>query len=250
MWVQGSSATTIVVDRQVAYGSVIDPSKSALLPGQTSTSANFTNRAGGLTDILIDVDGLGNASALGVSDFEFRVGNSGTPSTWSLLAASPTLSVVGSGGLGGADRIQLNWSTGLIENTWLQIRLLATGNSGLSTADEFYFGHSFGDVNGDGALTAADPLSIINEINAVGVGPVDVTSPFDINRDGSLTAADSLLLINALNAGGHDSLASLTAPTSSGGTPGNGGQPVPEPPILALLASGIIALRASRRHLI
>lgn len=248
---QYSSATAIIVDRLLDDP---DTSKSALLPGETSSLYNFTNRVGGLSSIFIDVNGLGNAAALSASDFELRIGNSGVPSTWSLLSSSPTVSLASGIGAGGSDRIQINFIS--IENSWLQIRMLATVNTGLSTFDEFYFGHSFGDVNGDGALSAIDPLSIINKLNSDGSGPVDVTSPYDISGDGTLSALDALLVINALNAGGHDPLVSFTAPTldtSTGtgteGIPGNGPQPVPEPPVLGLLFLGLIALIMKGRRL-
>lgn len=66
------------------------------------------------------------------------------------------------------------------------------------------------DVNGDGSVSPADALSIINHLNDSGSGPVGEgegggNAHLDVNRDGMISAIDVLYVINDLNrrAGGE-----------------------------------------------
>ena len=58
------------------------------------------------------------------------------------------------------------------------------------------------DVDGNGSVTAADALAIINYLNIYGPGPVGFGDPgfgYDVNGDGFVTALDALLILNELN---------------------------------------------------
>ena len=58
------------------------------------------------------------------------------------------------------------------------------------------------DVDGNGRVTAADALAIINYLNVYGPGPVGFGDPgygYDVNNDGFVTALDALLILNELN---------------------------------------------------
>ncbi len=60
------------------------------------------------------------------------------------------------------------------------------------------------DVNGDGRVTAADALVVINDLNAAKAGAIAQLSGLggemvDVNDDGILSAADALAIINFLN---------------------------------------------------
>ena len=58
------------------------------------------------------------------------------------------------------------------------------------------------DVDGNGIVSAADALAIINYLNVHGPGPVGFGDPgygFDVNFDGFVTTLDALLVLNELN---------------------------------------------------
>ena len=54
------------------------------------------------------------------------------------------------------ERIDITWADGSIKNQWLQITIKATVNSGLASADVFYFGNQVGDLNSSGLVDLAD----------------------------------------------------------------------------------------------
>ena len=60
----------------------IATNKQALRPGQTATLANVTSYSRGINGVMIDMTRM--PSNLDADDFEFRVGNSDLPGTWSL----------------------------------------------------------------------------------------------------------------------------------------------------------------------
>ncbi len=61
-----------------------------------------------------------------------------------------------------------------------------------------------GDVNGDGQVTAVDALTIINDLNRLGVRTLSLAETtgamVDVSNDGNVSALDALRVINALNA--------------------------------------------------
>jgi hypothetical protein len=159
--------------------------KAALLPGQTAGAANFTNYSRGLNGVMVDIAGLANGAALSANDFTFKIGNNSDPSTWT-TAPTPTISVRSGAGANGSDRITLTWGDNVLQNTWLQVTVKATANTGLGAADVFYFGNLIGDANGNGAVTVAD----IAQTKSQSGQSATITSPTDFNRNGQITVAD------------------------------------------------------------
>ncbi len=81
------------------------------------------------------------------------------------------------------------------------------------------------DVNGDGTITPADALAIINELNNAGShalpAPTASVHPepfYDVNGDNSVTPDDALNIINFLNAQASAAIASAAVETGSAAT--------------------------------
>ena len=198
------SALTNIVSRGTSYGgsafgeSAVATNKTALRPGQAASVANFTNYYRGLNRVLVDVAGL-SASSLSASDFEFRVGNTDTPSNWILLDGSgialPTITVTATT-TPGIDQILLAWDNNEIENTWLQVTVKANSNTGLGSDDVFYFGNQIGDVNGD---TTSDGKIKVNSIDMIFVSAnrtigstVGIENLYDVDRNGTVNSIDMI----------------------------------------------------------
>jgi beta-glucanase (GH16 family) len=179
--------------------------KTALLPGQTASAANFTSFFRGINGVMVDMTGLTNGGALSAADFAFRVGTGGDPGTW---AAAPTpSSVTVRAGPGGADRVEIVWADNAIQNEWLQVIVKADGNTGLAVPDVFYFGNLIGDANGNGQVTVAD-VAMTKSFSGLAA---DITSPVDFNRNGQVTVAD--VAIAKANSG--NALTMISAPASA-----------------------------------
>ena len=220
------SALTNVVNRGTSYGgsvfgeSDLAPNKLALRPGESASVANFTNYHRGLNRVMIDVAGLASNS-LTSSDFEFRVGNTDTPSNWTLLDGSgiplPSISVTATT-TPGIDRVMLAWDDNEIQNTWLQVTVKANANTtGLSTDDIFYFGNQIGDVNGD---TTSSGKIKVNSLDMVLVSAnrtigstVGIENNYDVDRNGTVNSIDMVRVsANRAIAGG---LLMFAAPSGS-----------------------------------
>jgi hypothetical protein len=188
--------------------------KSALLPGGTASFANYTSFGRGLNGIMVDINGL-PATTLSASDFEFKVGNSDTPSAWTPLAASPTVTVRPNGGNDNSSRVTLIWPTGAAIKQWLQVTLKANDNTGLTTPDVFYFGNAVGEsgnVTGDYSVSITD--EIIARNNPVSINPgTTVINRFDYNRDGTVSVVDQILARNNITTGATK-LKQITVPAA------------------------------------
>jgi len=178
-----------------ADDAAIATDKVALLPGETSTFANYTSYNRGLNGIMIDLTSAANSITAG--DFEFKVGNNSTPSSWTPLLTPPNLTVR-DGIAGGADRVTLTWPDGAAVRQWLQVTVKANARTGLATPDVFYFGNAVGEsgnVAGDYSVSITDELLARN--NPVGIIPgTTVINRFDYNRDGTVSVVDQLLSRN------------------------------------------------------
>jgi hypothetical protein len=169
-----------------ADDNAIAPDKSALLPGQAATAANFTSFVHGLNGIMIDISGLGNAGALNANDFTFMMGTDPNLANWTAAPAPADVNVRAGAGPNGADRITIDWGDNQIQNTWLQLTVKADANTGLIAPDVFYFGNLIGDANGSGSVTVADIAMTKSQSGQA----ADPTSPTDFNRSGQVTVAD------------------------------------------------------------
>jgi Zn-dependent metalloprotease len=174
--------------------------KQALLPGQTASFANYTNYSKGINGVMIDVAHLvDHTSTLSAADFEFHVGNSGDPSTWSLAPVAQSISFDGKEG-----RVKITWADNAIQNEWLQIRMKANANTGLVADDVFYFGNAIGETGNnplDAVVDTLDEQAVHDHYGS----PVAADNHYDINRDGAVDAADEAIV--AVNHTGADPLA-------------------------------------------
>jgi hypothetical protein len=187
-------------DNGTSVAAAIARDKTALLPGETASFANYTSYVRGVNAIAVDVANL-PAAAPTAADFVLRAGNAGDPSTWGTLSQGVTYSVQRGAGTGGSDRIVIRLPDGTAKNSWLQVTLNATADTGLSTSDVFYFGNQVGD-DGHGLTNAVVDSS--DEAGARGdlhtfLNPAPVTNLYDFNRDGKVDASDQLIARYAVN---------------------------------------------------
>ena len=170
--------------------------KTALLPGQTATFANYTSYARGINGIMIDVDQLAGEPTL--DDFEFRVGNDDQPENWPMAPAPSTLLVRPSAGEGEPSRIVLIWDDNVIEKQWLQVTVLATERTGLTQPDVFYFGNAVGDSGNseaDAKVNATDEVGARNNTHTL-LDPAPIDDAYDYNRDQRVDATDEIIARN------------------------------------------------------
>ena len=202
------SAVANVRSRGISYGdssfteSTLDSNKTALLPGQTATFANYTSYDHGINRVVIEFAGLD--SELSTNDFEFRVGNNSDPDSWQVLNDSssiplPTISTT-PGDVPGVDQIVLTWPDNAIQNAWLQVTMRANAVTGLLSSDVFYFGNAIGDTGNsatDARVNASDIAGVRNNLS--GFSTVGIDSRYDINRDGRVNSTDISIIRNNLS---------------------------------------------------
>ncbi len=172
----------------------IAPDKTALLPGGTAAFANYTSYARGINGVMVDIDGLPGAPT--ASDFTFKVGNDSAPAGWATAPAPSSITVRAGAGAGGSDRITIIWADNAIQKQWLQVTVLATANTGLSTADTFYFGNAIGDATGDGDVTPSDEIMVRNNPHTLGSNPAAIDDVCDFNRDRKVGPTDQIISRN------------------------------------------------------
>jgi hypothetical protein len=165
--------------------------KTALLPGQTGTFANYTSYPRGINGIMVDVQGLADPVAVAdddLSEFDFKYGNDDTPDDWSPTPAPLEVTVRDIGG--GVHRITFIWADKAIPNkNWLQVTVKQHANTGLAADDVFYFGNTVGENTGDFRVDYSDAFDIIWPLlgTPLPIGPDHVA---DINRDGRIDYSD------------------------------------------------------------
>ncbi len=171
----------------------IAPDKTALLPEQTLSFANYTNYVRGLNGILIDVDN--SAALLSVEDFQFKVGNDGNPAGWQTLADQPQIIVRPGAGADDSDRVAIIFDDYLIRNQWLQVTVLANQNTALSAADVFYFGNAVADVGNSQTDAITDQVDVDETRDNLHpfYDPASIDVPHDFNRDRRVDTADILI---------------------------------------------------------
>jgi hypothetical protein len=174
--------------------------KQPLLPGGTATFANYTSAASGITGIMIDIDQLPDGSQVGLADFEFRQGNSQDTSSWSTAPLPSSLGIRFNVGLDGADRLSLLWAAGAIRGEWLEVRVKATGNTGLATDDLFYFGNAPGESGNSTAnaqVNGVDFQAVRNNPHTF-LNPAEVGNAYDFNQDRRVNATDLLIVRSSI----------------------------------------------------
>jgi hypothetical protein len=196
----------------------IDPTKQALLPGDTTTTTNnYTNYSRGLNGIVVDLSSPGNLAAISSTSFQFATWSTFPDDTPNFLAITPlvTISTFAGGGLRGSDRVKIVFEDRAIENSWLRITVLANSSTGLSIDDVFYFGNARFDVTPSAAFPSVPVAINVLDTNLVrsrnGQNPGVVSNIFDVDRSGSTNVLDT----NATRAGnGVSSLRAFTAPVT------------------------------------
>ncbi len=178
----------------------IAPDKIAHLPGMgLATTASVSSYVHGINGLIIDIVGL--EGELTADDFIFRVGTTGSPDTWTLAPAPLEVAMRAGEGVGGSDRVTINWAGGAIKNTWLQVTVKGNDalgefstNTGLAESDVFFFGSRVGD-SFEGATALATATNARDELAARFAVGVDlaITHVLDFNRDGMVSAADRLI---------------------------------------------------------
>ncbi|MBN1765326.1 MAG: hypothetical protein JW860_08730 [Sedimentisphaerales bacterium] len=168
----------------------VAPDKTALLPGQTASFANYTSYSRGINGIMIDIENLTDVPDS--DDFIFRIGNSDDPETWSPAPEPSSITVHPGEGIDTSDRIKIIWPDNTIEGCWLQIAVPANAHTGLGEDDIFYFGNAIGDT-GDSLINAN-----VNAFDTGGVrnnprnflNPAPIDNHYDFNRDRDVNALD------------------------------------------------------------
>jgi hypothetical protein len=202
--------------------------KTALLPGQAATFANYTSYSRGINGIMVDVNGLPDTPLL--SDFEFRVGNDNNPSAWPTGPDPQSITVRPGAGVNGSDRVTIIWADddwttptvepGAIAKQWLQVTVKVSDRTGLAEPDVFYWGNAIGEsglgnTSTFGFVTVTDELAARNNphnfLNRAGVEDF-----VDYNRDSFVTVTDELI---ARNSGTNflNALRLITVPANGSG---------------------------------
>ena len=228
--------------------------KSALLPSQTTTFANYTSYDKGINGIMVDVANL-PASLATTADFDFQVSLDGSTWTPAPSAAIPSLLIRPGTGAGGSDRIEITFPDLSIRNQWLRVTLSANANTGLAAPDVFYFGNLVGCSgmhNNVGIVNNTDAIAARIQINTVAT----ISSVLDYNRSGMVTNTDVITVrINNLH-----SLAYFTAPppgptaasvtAAVGRTAGNPALSVSKFSIIPILPTWMTGIAAKRKVLL
>ena len=244
-----ASAASTVVNRQLFYATssfaeggndgAIATDKTALLPGQTGSFANYSSYTGGIDGIMVDI--AGGTGTVTLADFAIKVGNDSDPADWA-AGPAPVVNVRPGAGIGGSTRVELTWADGTIANEWMQVTVMANKDTHLGVDDVFYFGNAIGEVGdsaADAKVTAVDEL-MVRANAATGVG---ITDPYDFNRDGNVDQTDESIaqshqtsFFNALQLiAPPGSLNLVVGPiTSTGPVPPGlpGGPAIPPPPVV------------------
>ncbi|MCK4277083.1 MAG: PKD domain-containing protein, partial [Phycisphaerae bacterium] len=156
---------------------------------------NYTSYWRGINGIMVDIAALPGVPT--AADFTFKVGNDNNPAGWSAAPAPSSITIRSDAGAGGADRITIIWADNAIQKQWLQVTVLATGNTGLSTPDVFYFGNAIGETGNspsDAEVTPADEVAVRNNPHTLMVNPTDITNTCDFNRDRKVGPTDAIIV--------------------------------------------------------
>ena len=176
--------------------------KTAYLPGSgIATFANVTNFDQGINGIMVDI--LGSHPHITASDFTFKVGNNNGPDTWAAGPAPTSVTVrAGAGSVSGSERVELIWGANAPTNTWLEVTVLSTADTGLAVDDHFFFGNAVAITGADNSATQAlSGISNLSDLINHGTNfkyNIPITNIYDFNKDGQVGTSD---LSDAINHG-------------------------------------------------
>jgi hypothetical protein len=166
--------------------------KAPLFGGAIANFANYTSYTRGINGLMVDISNPANGAAIAASDFIFKSGNDNNPAGWTNAPAPLNVSRRLGAGINGSDRFTIIWTDNVIQKQWLQVTVLATANTGLSSPEIFYFGNAIGDT---GNASAQAQVNVLDE-NAAHNNPKNVANPagindlYDFNRDKRVNALD------------------------------------------------------------
>jgi len=190
--------------------------KTTLLANQQARFANYSSYSRGINGLMVDFDNLSGTPT--TADFQFRVGNSSSTSSWTTLATSPTVTVRTNVGTEAVDRVTLVWADGTISGKWLEVTVLATSRTGLTASSVFYFGNAPGETGNRASNAVVDGADYTATRSAAQAATVSatVTNVYDFNRDGSVTTSDlSIVRAKLGHLGASLKLITPTGTTSS-----------------------------------
>ena len=193
--------------------------KTALLPGQSSTFANYTNYSRGLNGLVIDVTGLPATvtDAQLAASLQFANWNGIAAAGFVALpgAAVPTVAII-AGGVAGSTRVSITFPSNTVQNTWLRVTLVANANTRLAANDVFYFGNVIGELDFGNTATRlrvnGQDAALILANQSPGANTAAVTNKFDLDRNGRVNGQDYAILLANQQAAGI--VAPITAPSS------------------------------------
>ncbi|MEL6106621.1 MAG: dockerin type I domain-containing protein [Planctomycetota bacterium] len=202
---------------QTDISASIATDKRALLPGETSTFANYTNYNEGLNGLVLDISYLppGTTAEEIMDRFEFATWDGIDAAGFTPLASSATIQLET---LGASDttRVVIQFGNGQITNTWLRTTVKAGPTTGLLEDDVFYFGNVIGDTGFGNTSTRirvnAIDTALVRSNQSIAPGSAGVDNIYDMNRDGRVNAIDTALL--RFNQDLSGSVAPITAPTA------------------------------------
>jgi hypothetical protein len=157
-----------------------------------ATFANYTSYLLGINGIMVDIAGLAVPGDLGAAQFEFRVGNTEDPSSWSVGPAPGSITVRAGAGVGGSDRVTLIWPDRAIRGQWLQVTVRADAVTGLLRDDIFYFGNAPGESGNSATNTFVDgtDFAAARDHFRSFLNRAPIYFPFDYNRDSLVDGSD------------------------------------------------------------
>jgi RND family efflux transporter MFP subunit len=135
---------------------------------------------------MVDIADPAIPGGLDAADFVFKVKDDGGAGSWSDAPAVLHFDVRGVGGAGGIHRVTIIWQDHAIQDTWLQVTVLADQDTGLARPDVFYFGNLRGDTNGDGIVDGLDYNVWQNGYAQTPATP----ATGDFNADGAVAGLD------------------------------------------------------------
>lgn len=172
----------------------IAPDKQALLPGNSSTFANYISYSKGLNGIMVDAVSFNRTPVWG-QDIVAIYGNTTDPFSWMGDPGAPTMTLRPGEGVDGSDRLVLTWPDNAIPNTnWLLIGLfVGDGSLGIPQDDMFIFGLAIGEGTGDYIVNATDEIAARSNPRSV-FNPAPIGFAYDYNRDRLVNASDEIVV--------------------------------------------------------
>ncbi len=197
------STSTVFGDGTGNPTNAIDSTKLAMLPGQPTSTANYTNYSRGINGLIVD---LASPAAPIASDFLFETWNGISVDSFVTTLAVPSITVIPGAGALGSNRVKIEFPDNEVRNTWLRVTVIASPTTDLAANDVFIFGNAVGDMYADNigspveVRVNATDTSVVRQNQSISVNSVGITSIHDVNKDGRVNATDtSIVRQNQLN---------------------------------------------------